>query len=149
MYQCSESGSYVFWPPGSASGSVSQRYGSEDPHPDPCQHVTDPQHCKVTGTGAYLLTNKDDGSGLLTIVCVPPPGKFQGFDQLLIATNMNTHTVPKGEIGTFYVIVENNQNHSTRTGTGTSTAHFKCLLRPTGMIFKEKTVSYRTCKNFL
>jgi hypothetical protein len=35
-----------FWY-GSASGSVSQRYGSEDPdphsdpHPDPCQHVTD------------------------------------------------------------------------------------------------------------
>jgi hypothetical protein len=31
---------------GSASGSVSQRYGSEDPdpHPDPYQNVTDPQH---------------------------------------------------------------------------------------------------------
>jgi len=31
---------------GSASGSVSQRYGSEDPDPhlDPYQSVTDPQH---------------------------------------------------------------------------------------------------------
>ncbi len=35
MYQCS----------GSASGSVSHKYGSEDPHPDPYQNVTDPQHC--------------------------------------------------------------------------------------------------------
>jgi hypothetical protein len=33
MYQCF------------GSGSVSQRYGSEDPHPDPYQNVTDPQHC--------------------------------------------------------------------------------------------------------
>ncbi len=32
----SVSGSYLcFWPPGSASGSVSQRYGSEDPDPHP------------------------------------------------------------------------------------------------------------------
>ncbi len=31
---------------GFASGSVSQRYGSEDPnpHPDPYQNVTDPEH---------------------------------------------------------------------------------------------------------
>jgi hypothetical protein len=35
---------YVFGPPGSTSGSVSQRYGSEDPYPDPHQNVTDPQH---------------------------------------------------------------------------------------------------------
>jgi hypothetical protein len=30
-----------------ASGSVSQRYGSEDldPHPDPYQNVTDPERC--------------------------------------------------------------------------------------------------------
>ncbi len=33
---------YVFGPPGSVS--VSQRYGSEDPHTDPYQNVTDPQH---------------------------------------------------------------------------------------------------------
>ncbi len=31
-------------PPGSVSGSVSQRYGYEDPDPDPYQNVTDPQH---------------------------------------------------------------------------------------------------------
>jgi hypothetical protein len=33
FYQCSgsASGPYVFGPPGSASGSVRQRYGSEDP----------------------------------------------------------------------------------------------------------------------
>jgi hypothetical protein len=30
---------------GSASGSVSQRYGSEDP--DPNQNVTDPEHWKL------------------------------------------------------------------------------------------------------
>jgi hypothetical protein len=45
-------GPYVFGPPGSASGSVShkygsgsvsQRYGSEDP--DPYQNATDPKHC--------------------------------------------------------------------------------------------------------
>ncbi len=30
---------YVFWPPGSVSGSFRQRYGSEDP--DPYQNVTD------------------------------------------------------------------------------------------------------------
>ncbi len=37
---------YVFRPPGSASGSVRQRYGSEDPdpHPDLYQNFTDPQH---------------------------------------------------------------------------------------------------------
>jgi hypothetical protein len=37
----------VFEPPGTAFGSVSQRYGSEDPdpHPDPYQIVSDPQHC--------------------------------------------------------------------------------------------------------
>jgi hypothetical protein len=29
---------------GSGSGSVIQMYGSEDPHPDPYQHVTDPEH---------------------------------------------------------------------------------------------------------
>jgi hypothetical protein len=34
----------LFGPPGSASGSVNQRYGSEDPHPDPYQNVTDPQN---------------------------------------------------------------------------------------------------------
>jgi hypothetical protein len=33
----------MFWgPPGFASGSVRQRYGSQDP--DPFQNVTDPQH---------------------------------------------------------------------------------------------------------
>jgi hypothetical protein len=32
-----------FGHPGSASGSVSQRYGSEYPHPDLYQNVTDPQ----------------------------------------------------------------------------------------------------------
>ncbi len=26
-------------------GSISQRYGSGDPDPDPHQNVTDPQHC--------------------------------------------------------------------------------------------------------
>ncbi len=36
---------YVFGPPGSASGSVSQRYGCEDP--DPYGNVTDPQHWSV------------------------------------------------------------------------------------------------------
>ncbi len=37
---------YVLGPRGSKSGSVSQRYGSEDQdqHPDPYQNVTDPQH---------------------------------------------------------------------------------------------------------
>jgi hypothetical protein len=30
--------------PGSASGTVSQRYGTEDQHPDLYQNVTDPQH---------------------------------------------------------------------------------------------------------
>jgi hypothetical protein len=40
-YQCSGS---VCRPPRSASGSVSLRYGSEnpDPHPDPYQNITDP-----------------------------------------------------------------------------------------------------------
>jgi hypothetical protein len=33
---------YVFGPPGSASGSVSQTYGSEDLHPDPHQNVRIP-----------------------------------------------------------------------------------------------------------
>jgi hypothetical protein len=33
---------YVFRPPGSVSGSVSQRYGSEEIH---TKNVTDPQHC--------------------------------------------------------------------------------------------------------
>jgi hypothetical protein len=38
--------SVCFWAPGSASGAVRQSYGSEDPdpHPDPYQNVTDPQH---------------------------------------------------------------------------------------------------------
>jgi hypothetical protein len=38
---------YVFGPPGSASGCLRQRYESEnpDPHSDPYQKVTDPQHC--------------------------------------------------------------------------------------------------------
>jgi hypothetical protein len=46
MSQCSGSDPDVFWPPGSASGSVSQRYGCEDPdpHPNPYKNVTDPQH---------------------------------------------------------------------------------------------------------
>ncbi len=35
---------YVIRPHGSASGSVRQRYGSEDPHPDLYQNVTEPQH---------------------------------------------------------------------------------------------------------
>ncbi len=37
---------FVFRPPGSAFGSVSQRYGSEDPHlnPDLSQNATDPQN---------------------------------------------------------------------------------------------------------
>jgi hypothetical protein len=37
---------YVFGPPGSASGSVSQSYGFDDPdpHPGPYQSVTDTQH---------------------------------------------------------------------------------------------------------
>ncbi len=30
---------------GSASGSISQRYGSANPHPDPYQNLMDPQHC--------------------------------------------------------------------------------------------------------
>ncbi len=38
---------YVFGPPESVTGSVSQRYGSEDPHPDPYQNVRDPQHCFI------------------------------------------------------------------------------------------------------
>ncbi len=44
MYQCSEYDPdlYVFRLPGYASGSVSQRYGSEDPAP--YINVTDPQH---------------------------------------------------------------------------------------------------------
>ena len=29
----------------SGSGSISQRYGSADPDPDPHQNVMDPQHC--------------------------------------------------------------------------------------------------------
>ncbi len=33
---------YVFGPPGSASGSVRQRYGSVDPDMDPYQNVADP-----------------------------------------------------------------------------------------------------------
>ncbi len=36
---------YVFEPLGSLSGSVSQRYGSVDPDPDPYQNVTHPEHC--------------------------------------------------------------------------------------------------------
>ncbi len=61
--------------------------GSEDPVP--YQNVTDPQNCEVLVTTYWQIIKM----GLLTIVCsVPPPGKFQGFDQLLIATNMNTHT---------------------------------------------------------
>jgi hypothetical protein len=44
MDQFSGSGSVCFGPTGSASVSVCQRYGSEDPHPDPYQNVTDPQH---------------------------------------------------------------------------------------------------------
>jgi hypothetical protein len=53
MYQCSEpaSGSVSFEPPGSASGSVSQKYGSEDPDPHPYQNVTDPQHWSVVWYG--------------------------------------------------------------------------------------------------
>jgi hypothetical protein len=35
---------YNFGHPGSASGSVSQRYESEDQHADLYQNVTDPQH---------------------------------------------------------------------------------------------------------
>jgi hypothetical protein len=40
---------YVFGPPRSASGSVRQRYGSEDLnlHPDPYQNGTHPQHCLI------------------------------------------------------------------------------------------------------
>jgi hypothetical protein len=36
---------YHFSESGSASVSVNQWYGSEDPHSDPYQNVTDPQHC--------------------------------------------------------------------------------------------------------
>jgi hypothetical protein len=36
---------YVFGHPGSAF--VIQMCGSEDPHPDPYQDVTDPQHCCI------------------------------------------------------------------------------------------------------
>jgi hypothetical protein len=35
---------HVFGPPGSGSGSISQRHGSADPDPDPHQNVMDPQH---------------------------------------------------------------------------------------------------------
>ncbi len=54
FYQCSGSASvcgsedpYVLGSPGSVSGSVRQRYGSEelDLPPDPYQDVTDLQHC--------------------------------------------------------------------------------------------------------
>jgi hypothetical protein len=41
MYQCSGSAS------ASGFGSVSQWYGSEDPHPDPYYNVTNPQHWKI------------------------------------------------------------------------------------------------------
>ena len=36
---------YVLGPPGSASRSVCQRYGYEDPDPDSDQNDTDPHHC--------------------------------------------------------------------------------------------------------
>ncbi len=47
FYQCPGSASVCFGHFGSASGSVSQKFGSEDPDPDadPYQNVTDPQHC--------------------------------------------------------------------------------------------------------
>jgi hypothetical protein len=35
---------YVFVHPGSASGTISQRYRSENTDPDPCPNVTDIQH---------------------------------------------------------------------------------------------------------
>ncbi len=52
-HQCSESAfgsgsvrSVCFWAYRISIGSISQRYGSEDPgpHPDPYQNVTDPQN---------------------------------------------------------------------------------------------------------
>jgi hypothetical protein len=48
----------MFGHPGSASGCVSQKYGPEDPdpHPDPYQNVTDPQHCsELTGSGCESI----------------------------------------------------------------------------------------------
>jgi hypothetical protein len=44
---------------GFTSGSVNQRYGSEDPHPDPYQNVTDPEHCfLVMKTYCHELNDK-------------------------------------------------------------------------------------------
>jgi hypothetical protein len=46
-----------------ASGSVSQKQGAEDPHPDPYQNVTDQQHClKVV---SFVL----DYAHILFLVC--------------------------------------------------------------------------------
>ncbi len=43
---------------GSGAGSISQRYGSRDPNPDPHQSVTDPQHCLLIWSvpKAYINT---------------------------------------------------------------------------------------------
>ncbi len=41
---------------GSTSGSVSHKYGSEDPHPDPYQYDTDPEHWTVM---CYFLRPSD------------------------------------------------------------------------------------------
>ncbi len=68
---------------GSASGSVSQRYGSEDPHPDPYQNVTDPEHgskflhpsscccyCSVTARRLWWCVN---WWSITTAACISQP----------------------------------------------------------------------------
>ncbi len=41
---------------GSESGSISQRLGSADPDPDPCQHVMDLQHWQLLPCCSIILT---------------------------------------------------------------------------------------------
>ncbi len=55
----------VFGPPGSAYGSVSQRYGSEDPHPDPYQNVMDPQLWFGSCVCVCLMVNRVESVLLL------------------------------------------------------------------------------------
>jgi hypothetical protein len=52
------------------SGSISQRYGSGDPNPDPHQNVTDPQHCLSMYTRSRKIENLTDNTKHLKSIYV-------------------------------------------------------------------------------
>ncbi len=64
------------------SGSVSQRYGSDDP--DPQQNVTDPEHC-CSGTPCVFVIAEDILNSFQTSKCLFETNEFKKFIENLFS----------------------------------------------------------------